>query len=69
MKMRCIVGIAQNTHTESKLLTKDSHNSIGCPKECPFNELVKCNKADGNMHLHKCHFKYNFYHCYSFMIH
>lgn len=49
MKMRCIVGIAQNTHTESKLLTKDSYNIIGCPKECLFNELVKCNKADGNM--------------------
>lgn len=41
MKMRCIVGIAQNTHTESKLLTKDSHNSIGCSKECPFNEFGK----------------------------
>lgn len=58
--MRCILGISQNTHIKSKLLAKDSYYIIGCPKECLFNELVKCNKADGNMYLHKCHFKYNF---------
>lgn len=58
--MCCIEGITQITHTKSKVLTKDSYDNIGCPKECLFNELVKCNNADENMHLHKCHFNCHF---------